>query len=110
MENNIRHCYTTYVRVRYSTVEPVSETNGLISDGGNSDSVKFEVKKFSFLPKMIFEKHEEYLYLRLVEDIISNGASKDDRTRTGTLSKFGCQVKRSFSFSCEGMLPCNYII
>ncbi|KAM7470788.1 hypothetical protein LguiA_008971 [Lonicera macranthoides] len=93
VENNIRHCYTTYVRVRYSTVEPVSETNGLISDGGNLDAVKFEVKKFSFLPRMIFEKHEEYLYLRLVEDIISNGASKDDRTRTGTLSKFGCQMR-----------------
>ena len=52
-------------------------------------------KKFYFLPKMIFEKHKEYLYLRLVEDIISNGASKDDSTRNGTLSKIGCQMNGS---------------
>ncbi|KAK2966011.1 hypothetical protein RJ640_017089 [Escallonia rubra] len=90
VENNIRYCFTTYVRVRNSTVEPPSLTNGPTSDS-NSDVVKFDVKKFSFLPKMIFEKHEEHMYLRLVQDIISNGAYKDDRTGTGTLSKFGCQ-------------------
>ncbi|KAF7127703.1 hypothetical protein RHSIM_Rhsim11G0179300 [Rhododendron simsii] len=90
VENNIRYSFTTYVRVKNSTAEPLSRTNGKISDNC-SDSAKFDVKKFSFLPKMIFEKHEEYLYLRLVEDIISNGISKDDRTGTGTLSKFGCQ-------------------
>ena len=86
MENNIRYSFTTYVRVRNSSVEPNSQTNGL------SDSAKFDVKKFSFLPKMIFEKHTEFMYLRLVQDIISNGTPKDDRTGTGTLSKFGCQV------------------
>lgn len=89
MENNIRYCFTTYVRVRSSAVEP--QTNGLSSDT-NSDSGKFEIQKFSFLPKKIFEKHEEYMYLRMVENIISNGVSKDDRTRTGTISIFGCQV------------------
>ncbi|KAG5526665.1 hypothetical protein RHGRI_032811 [Rhododendron griersonianum] len=93
VENNIRYSFTTYVRVKNSTAEPLSQTNGKIS-ANCSDSAKFDVKKFSFLPKMIFEKHEEYLYLRLVEDIISNGISKDDRTGTGTLSKFGCQVMR----------------
>ena len=77
--------------MRNSSVEPASQTNGLKSDG-LSDSAKFEVKKLSFLPKMIFEKHTEFMYLRLVQDIISNGTPKDDRTGTGTLSKFGCQV------------------
>ncbi|PSS19102.1 Thymidylate synthase [Actinidia chinensis var. chinensis] len=90
MENNIRYSFTTYVRVRNSSVEPTSQTNGLKSDG-LSDSAKFEVKKFTFLPKMIFEKHAEFMYLRLVQDIISNGTPNDDRTGTGTLSKFGCQ-------------------
>ncbi|GFS29308.1 thymidylate synthase 1 [Actinidia rufa] len=73
-----------------SFFEPTSQTNGLKSDG-LSDSAKFEVKKFTFLPKMIFEKHAEFMYLRLVQDIISNGTPNDDRTGTGTLSKFGCQ-------------------
>ncbi|KAH7575043.1 hypothetical protein JRO89_XS02G0039400 [Xanthoceras sorbifolium] len=91
VENKIRYCYTTYVRVRSTAVEPPSQNNDLIIDS-ETDSVKFEVKKFSFLPKMIFERHEEYLYLRLVQDIISDGTLKDDRTRTGTLSKFGCQL------------------
>ncbi|KAL7206747.1 hypothetical protein ACSBR2_019460 [Camellia fascicularis] len=92
VENNIRYSFTTYVRVKNITIEPLSEANGLKSDNSlNFD--KFEVKKFSFLPKMIFEKHEEYLYLRLVQDIISDGTSKDDRTGTGTLSKFGCQMR-----------------
>ncbi|THG18135.1 hypothetical protein TEA_005753 [Camellia sinensis var. sinensis] len=91
VENNIRYSFTTYVRVKNITIEPLSQANGLKSDNSlNFD--KFEVKKFSFLPKMIFEKHEEYLYLRLVQDIISDGTSKDDRTGTGTLSKFGCQL------------------
>ncbi|KAI3920588.1 hypothetical protein MKW92_019382 [Papaver armeniacum] len=42
---------------------------------------------------MIFERHEEYNYLKLVQDIISNGNTKDDRTGTGTLSKFGSQMR-----------------
>ncbi|KAI3887175.1 hypothetical protein MKW92_016768 [Papaver armeniacum] len=42
--------------------------------------VKKGSQKFSFLPKMIFERHEEYNYLKLVQDIISNGNTKDDRT------------------------------
>lgn len=72
-------------------MELASEANGLLSDG-NSDSGKFEVQRFSFLPKPVFEKHQEYLYLRLVENIILNGVEKNDRTRTGTVSMFGCQV------------------
>lgn len=92
VENNIRYSFTTLVRVRSSTVESLRQNGDVVFDC-NSDSTKFEVKKFSFLPKMIFERHEEYLYLRLVHEIISNGTLKDDRTGTGTLSKFGCQVK-----------------
>uniref|UniRef100_A0A6N2MR31 Bifunctional dihydrofolate reductase-thymidylate synthase n=1 Tax=Salix viminalis TaxID=40686 RepID=A0A6N2MR31_SALVM len=90
VEKDIRHCFTTYVRVRSSTIESLSQNNGVNPDG-NSENSKFEVKEFSFLPKMVFERHEEHLYLRMVQDIISDGNLKGDRTGTGTLSKFGCQ-------------------
>ncbi|XP_017257659.1 bifunctional dihydrofolate reductase-thymidylate synthase [Daucus carota subsp. sativus] len=92
VENKIRYCFTTYVRVRNSVAELTSQTNGLSSDS-KSDSGNFEIQNFSFLPKTVFEKHEEYLYLGLVENIISNGVTKNDRTRTGTVSIFGCQMR-----------------
>ncbi|KAL6980476.1 hypothetical protein U1Q18_022114 [Sarracenia purpurea var. burkii] len=85
-ENNIHYSFTTYIHVMNATFEILSQANGLKFDSF-SDSSKFEVKKFSFLPKMIFEKHEEYTYLRLVQDIISNDTPKDDRTGIGTSSK-----------------------
>ncbi|XP_077244306.1 bifunctional dihydrofolate reductase-thymidylate synthase-like isoform X2 [Tasmannia lanceolata] len=92
VENSIRYSFMTYVRVRSTMIEPLAMHNGVLTDS-KSDTVKFEVENFSFLPKKIFEKHEEYLYLRLIQDIISNGNPKDDRTGTGTLSKFGCQMQ-----------------
>ncbi|XP_010530821.1 PREDICTED: bifunctional dihydrofolate reductase-thymidylate synthase 1-like isoform X2 [Tarenaya hassleriana] len=85
-ENGIRFCFTTYVRVRSSSVESYDQSDG-------SEAPKFDVKRFSFLPKMVFDRHEEFLYLNLVQDIISTGNLKDDRTGTGTLSKFGCQMR-----------------
>ncbi|MBA0799239.1 hypothetical protein Gohar_009767, partial [Gossypium harknessii] len=91
VENNIRYCFTTYVRVRTSAVEHFSQDCDQVLDN-KLDSSKFEIQNFSFLPKMIFEKHEEYLYLNMIQDIISEGNLKGDRTGTGTLSKFGCQV------------------
>ncbi|MFQ6630266.1 hypothetical protein Gotur_008271 [Gossypium turneri] len=90
VENNFRYCFTTYVRVRTSAVEHFSQDCDQVLDN-KLDSSKFEIQNFSFLPKMIFEKHEEYLYLNMIQDIISEGNLKGDRTGTGTLSKFGCQ-------------------
>ncbi|KAJ4957444.1 hypothetical protein NE237_024555 [Protea cynaroides] len=87
VENNIRYSFVTYVRVRTSAA-----LSSEVMFDSSFDNTKFEIDKFTFLPEMIFERHQEYLYLRLVQDIISNGNQKDDRTGTGTLSKFGCQM------------------
>jgi len=91
VEDNLRYSFTTYVRVRSSPAESLGQNADPVFDNG-SDSLKFEVNKFSFLPKFIYERHEEFKYLSLVREIISEGTIKDDRTGTGTLSKFGCQV------------------
>ncbi|KAI3469142.1 hypothetical protein Pfo_025805 [Paulownia fortunei] len=92
-ENNIQYCFATYVRLKTSTGESVNSDHEMSCNSTTSHSKLFKLSDFTFLPKFIFEKHEEFLYLRLVQDIISNGNSKDDRTRTGTLSKFGCQMR-----------------
>ncbi|KAG4993983.1 hypothetical protein JHK86_030810 [Glycine max] len=92
VEDNLRYSFTTYVRVRSFPPESPDQNADPFFDN-NSDALKFEVKKFSFLPKMVYERHEEFKYLRLVQEIISEGTTKDDRTGTGTLSKFGCQMR-----------------
>ncbi|KAI3990080.1 hypothetical protein MKX01_013566 [Papaver californicum] len=90
VENNIRHSFVTYVRLKSSLESGVENE---VTFDNSKDSSKSEMEKFTFLPKMIFERHEEYNYLKLVQDIISNGNTKDDRTWTGTLSKFGSQMR-----------------
>jgi dihydrofolate reductase/thymidylate synthase len=77
VENNIRYMFRTYVR---------ENSRGGSSQDNQQDNL------INRLPKSIRESHEEYQYLNLIQDIIYNGAEKGDRTCTGTLSKFGCQV------------------
>ncbi|KAE9586639.1 putative dihydrofolate reductase, Thymidylate synthase [Lupinus albus] len=91
VEKNIRYSFTTYVRVKRSAAESLGHS--ALDFVNKLESIKLEVQNFSFLPKMILERHEEYMYLRLVQEIISQGATKDDRTRTGTLSLFGHQMR-----------------
>ncbi|KAG0493542.1 hypothetical protein HPP92_004536 [Vanilla planifolia] len=92
IESNIRYSFVTYVRVRGQSMESQTLDNDQVTNGDLCKN-KIEIQQFSFLSKLIFDRHEEYTYLRLVEDIISHGTVKNDRTGTGTLSKFGCQMR-----------------
>ncbi|KAH0934772.1 hypothetical protein HID58_011889 [Brassica napus] len=85
-ENGLRFRFTSFVRVKSSADESSS-------NGSQQSPLQFNGKRFSFLPKMVFDQHEEFRYLNMVGDIISNGNVKNDRTGTGTLSKFGTQMK-----------------
>ncbi|KAK9691058.1 hypothetical protein RND81_09G173200 [Saponaria officinalis] len=88
VENNIRYSFVTYVRVRSNVAKNGTGDNSLRSYSG-----PFKIQDFSFLPKMILDRHEEYMYLSLVNDIILSGNLKNDRTGAVTLSKFGCQMR-----------------
>lgn len=76
VENGIRYSFNTYVQRKDTIV-----------GSGEKKSVAGSMQHF-LLPKMVFERHEEFSYLNLVENIISNGDMNDNNTR----SKFGCQV------------------
>uniref|UniRef100_A0A2N9J6Q7 Bifunctional dihydrofolate reductase-thymidylate synthase n=1 Tax=Fagus sylvatica TaxID=28930 RepID=A0A2N9J6Q7_FAGSY len=94
---SVTHSCLRLITLYFSHVDSLSQNGDLNFDSG-SDSGKFEIEKFSFLPKMIFERHEEYLYLQMVREIIFDGTPKDDRTGTGTLSKCGSICAKRFHF------------
>lgn len=104
VENSIRYFFVTFVRLKMSTMGPTNSSLEVSYTGSVLDFKKFKYSNFNFLPKTIFEKHEEFLYLKLVQDIISNGNDKGDQMGTGTLSKFGCQVNnklyRHWCYEC----------
>lgn len=93
MENNILYSFMTYIRARSSASESFALRRGVNVNSGPVPN-KLEIQSFTFLPKVIFERHNEFMYLRLLNEIISSSTHEADRTGTGTVSKFGCQVLR----------------
>ena len=63
-----------------------------------SDFVAFPIdsEEYFIVSKHRLEKqHEEYQYLHLIEDVITNGYSQTDRTGVGTFTKIGSQMRFS---------------
>lgn len=48
------------------------------------------------------QQHDEYQYIRLVQQVLAKGNEKSDRTGTGTFSLFGTQSRYSLR---EGVIP-----
>lgn len=60
-------------------------------------TVGFEIRRYELI-----EKHQEYQYLEAISEIIQKGASRIDRTGTGTLSRLGYQMRYDLS---DGKFP-----
>ncbi|KAK4416697.1 Bifunctional dihydrofolate reductase-thymidylate synthase [Sesamum alatum] len=57
-----RIVFATYVRLKTSTSGPVNSGHELRCNGSTSRSKRFKLSDFTYLPKIIFEKHEEFQY------------------------------------------------
>lgn len=64
---------------------------------------KVEGRKFIFY-YLVERRSPEFLYLDLVQDVIDNGISREDRTGTGTLSTFGQHMKFDLRSGCIPLL------
>jgi dihydrofolate reductase/thymidylate synthase len=63
------------------------------------------IKKIKNIKYLANSNVEEQQYLNIVKNILENGLKRNDRTNTGTLSIFGCQMRFSLQNNQNNILP-----
>ncbi len=91
--------------LRYEFLEYIRRGNSVTTKSMTMEAVTAEVSDASSsdtIPEGADINPEEVQYLNICRDIIENGVKRGDRTGTGTLSKFGVQMRFTLR---DGILP-----
>ena len=92
-----RHIFDSLAAVKFRYIHVISFHQDCMSwkfnynyNGYNPLTV---LRDFDIVITVLSQKENEKSYLSLLRSIADNGETRDDRTGTGTLSKFGCHLE-----------------